>query len=52
LEGSPPDSTTAAATLAELAWFYDQEQLFASGRPSAKSGTPQSAVDKLLVDWP
>jgi len=52
LEEAPPDSIVSGVSLAELAWFYDREQLFASGRSPAKSPAPQSAVDKLLATWP
>jgi len=52
LEEAAPESTPSGASLAELAWFYDREQLLASGRSSAKSTAPQSAVDKLLSTWP
>jgi len=39
-------------SLAELMWFYGQEQLTARNLSSAEYGQAESAVDKLLATWP
>jgi len=46
------ESPSADASLAELTWFYEQDQLAAGNRTSENRDQAESAVDKLLATWP
>jgi len=42
----------SSASLSNLAWMFDYEQMIAQNRPLAKHDRAEATVDKLLATWP